>query len=565
MHRSGTSFCVRALERHGVRLPPNLLPPAADNPEGFQESADLIALNDAWLAAMGCQWDGSWPLAITQANDAGLQAGLARETRRLLESWCTAATPSPGVTARPALALKDPRLCRTLPLISAALGPHWLHHGLAIVRDPAAVVASIGYRDDMPPLKALALWLRYNLDLVQGRQRHPRVSHWPLLNFERLIADPDAELQPALAVLQASGLQLAATPDRPLVCRRLPQPPSELEGVPQAWLDLARRFHAALGAAACLAEVPEVVLAEVSELLDHTPALSQQLLALEARRREQLGRLLAEERRGSGATNGLLGADDLQQLEQRHPSMQATEPAYVRLDQVCIDLRGRNDRRSLKQLLRPQGPSGLRPLALDHLDLLIGHGERIGLLGHNGSGKTTLLRLLGGIYSPTAGRIQRDGPPLAPVIEQSLGFSQELTGLQLARFSHRLYRAASQSWDDYRTAIEAFTELGDALATPIKTWSLGMRTRLSFALITFRDVQGLALDEGLAAGDQWFQRKARSHLDRFIEAAGTLVLASHSEDLLRRYCTRGLILERGRLVYDGSLFRALQLYKGQLN
>ena len=564
MHRSGTSFCVRALERHGVQLPPNLLPPAADNPDGFQESADLVALNDAWLAAMGCQWDGSWPLAITEANDAGLQAGLARETRHLLENWCAAATPSPGVTARPALALKDPRLCRTLPLVSAALGPHWLHHGIAIVRDPAAVVASIGYRDDMPPLKALALWLRYNLDLVQCRQRHPRVGHWPLLNFERLIADPDAELQPALAVLQASGLQLASTPNRPLACRRLPQPPSNLEGVPQAWLDLARCFHASLGAADCLAAVPDAVLAEVSDLLDHTPALSQQLLALEARRRDHLGRMLAQERRGL-AEAGLLGSADLEALEQRRTDARSTEPAYVRLNQVCIDLRGRNDRRSLKQLLRPQGPSGLRPLALDQLDLLIGHGERIGLLGHNGSGKTTLLRLLGGIYSPTAGTIQRDGPPLAPVIEQSLGFSQELTGLQLARFSHRLYRAASQSWSDYRAAIEAFTELGDALATPIKTWSLGMRTRLSFALITFRDVQGFALDEGLAAGDQWFQRKARSHLDRFIEAAGTLVLASHSEDLLRRYCTRGLILERGRLVYDGSLFRALQLYKGQLN
>ncbi len=92
-----------------------------------------------------------------------------------------------------------------------------------------------------------------------------------------------------------------------------------------------------------------------------------------------------------------------------------------------------------------------------------------------------------------------------------------------------------------------------------------MRTRLSFALITFRKVQGLALDEGLAAGDQWFQRKARKHLDQFIDAAGTLVLASHSEDLLRRYCTRGVILERGRLRYDGSLYRALQLYRGQLN
>ena len=79
------------------------------------------------------------------------------------------------------------------------------------------------------------------------------------------------------------------------------------------------------------------------------------------------------------------------------------------------------------------------------------------------------------------------------------------------------------------------------------------------------DVRGLALDEGLAAGDQWFQRKARAHLDQFIDQAGTLVLASHSEDLLRRYCTRGVILERGRLRFDGSLYRALQLYRGQLN
>ena len=92
-----------------------------------------------------------------------------------------------------------------------------------------------------------------------------------------------------------------------------------------------------------------------------------------------------------------------------------------------------------------------------------------------------------------------------------------------------------------------------------------MRTRLSFALITFRDVRGLALDEGLAAGDQWFQRKARDHLDHFIDQAGTLVLASHSEDLLRRYCTRGIVLERGRLRYDGSLYRALQLYRGDLH
>lgn len=556
MHRSGTSLCVRALERHGVGLPPNLLPSAADNPDGFQESADLVALNEALLASAGCQWDGSWPLQASHgANPAAMQKGLELEARRLMASWCSPWTHR----TRPLLALKDPRLCRTLPLLIQALGLDWLQYGVAIVRDPLAVVASIGYRDDMPPLKALALWLRYNLELIQQRQLHPAVGHWPLLSFERLIHDAAAELAPTLQSWQQAGVAISTTPTTALKVRELPPPPRELPEIPEPWLALAQRFHQVMTASRHLAEVPDTILVEVAQLLDGTPALSQQLLALEARRREHLGRMLAAERRGQHDVQ-LLGETDLQRLETPQQG-----PAFVELQQVCIDLRGRQERRSLRRLLRPQGPSGLRALALDHLDLRIGHGERIGLLGHNGSGKTTLLRLLGGIYSPTAGRIQRDGPPLAPVIEQSLGFSQELTGLQLARYSYRLHSSHTQSWADYIAAIEAFTELGDALATPIKTWSMGMRTRLSFALITFREVQGLALDEGLAAGDQWFQRKARRHLDLFIDRAGTVVLASHSEDLLRRYCTRGLILERGRLRYDGSLYRALQLYRGQLH
>jgi lipopolysaccharide transport system ATP-binding protein len=466
-----------------------------------------------------------------------------------------------------------------LPQLSDALGTTWLNHGLAIVRDPAAVVASIGYRDDMPPLKALALWLRHNLELVDARHLHSTVATWPLLSFERLLSNPEAELEPALQQWQDAGLAVSLQPQHDLSVRELPGIPQELSGIPPTWLELARHFCAALNQSHSLGDVPEDALTPVRQLLDGNPELSQRLLALEAKRRSQLGELLAQERRGQ-QDPGLLGDDDLAALEADHSQSHAKATtdatnAYVQLQQVCIDLRGRGQRRSFKSLLnpprrfthqtRPQGPSGLRPLALDHIDLNIGHGERVGLLGHNGSGKTTLLRLLGGIYSPTGGRIHRDGPALAPVIEQSLGFSQELTGLQLARYSYKLHRAGVQSWEEYRNDLESFTELGDALGNPIKTWSLGMRTRLSFALITFRDVQGLALDEGLAAGDQWFQRKARSHLDQFIADAGTLVLASHSEDLLRRYCTRGVILERGRVRYDGSLYRALQLYRGELH
>jgi len=560
MHRSGTSFCVRALQRHGVLLPPNLLPPAADNPDGFQESADLVALNDAWLAASGAAWDATWPLNLRQQlADQNRSPGLARESQRLLMRWC-----QPG--SGPALALKDPRLCRTLPQLAQALSPDWLQYGLAVVRDPAAVVASIGYRDDMPALKALALWLRHNLELVEHRRLTPAVSRWPLISFERLITNPEQELTTIVKAWQQAGLKLQSTSNSEVLIRELPTPPSQLEDVPADWLAIAQAFHQAMVQAKTLNDIPESALGPVRELLDGTPILSQQLLALEAQRRLQLGEELARERRGQ-SDPGLLGEDDLNQQEQRPPAnANVDDHPYVQLHQVCVDLRGRGQRRSLRRiLLQRQGPSGLRPLALDQLNLRIDRGERIGLLGHNGSGKTTLLRLLSAIYSPTGGRIERHGPALAPVIEQSLGFSQELTGLQLARFSHKLHQAGQQSWDDYLTEITAFTELGDALAMPIKTWSLGMRTRLSFALITFRAVQGLALDEGLAAGDQWFQRKARRHLDHFIDQAGTLVLASHSEDLLRRYCSRGVILERGRVRYDGSLYRALQLYRGQLH
>jgi len=560
MHRSGTSFCVRALQRHGVLLPPNLLAPAADNPDGFQESADLVALNDAWLATSGAAWDACWPLTLLQqSTDQDRVPGLSRESQRLLMRWCR-----PGLGQ--ALALKDPRLCRTLPQLAQALGPDWLNFGLGVVRDPAAVVASIGYRDDMPALKALALWLRHNLEMVDHRRLAPAVAHWPLVSFERLITNPNNELADSVQAWQQAGLTLHTTTDSQLTIRELPNPPNRLLDVPDAWLCIAQAFHQAMAQANSLGDVPESALHPVRELLDGTPALSQQLLALEAQRRLQLGEQLARERRGR-SDPGLLGEDDLSQQEQPPTAAaNADAPPYVQLHQVCVDLRGREQRRSLRRmLLQRQGPSGLRPLALDQLNLRIDRGERIGLLGHNGSGKTTLLRLLSGIYTPTGGRIERHGPALAPVIEQSLGFSQELTGLQLARYSHKLHRAGEQSWDDYLAEISSFTELDDALATPIKTWSLGMRTRLSFALITFRAVQGLALDEGLAAGDQWFQRKARRHLDQFIEQAGTLVLASHSEDLLRRYCSRGVILERGRVRYDGSLYRALQLYRGQLH
>lgn len=555
MHRSGTSLLVRCLHQVGIHLPPNLLPAAADNPDGFQESADFVALNEALLARAGTPWDGAWPLQASVDPTPG--AGLEAQCRNSLRHWLES-VPSAGL-----LALKDPRLCRTLPQWMQLLPPSACRWGVAIVRHPFAVVRSIGYRDDMHAIKALALWMRHNLELLTVAT-DPRAT-WPLVCFEQLLHHPDASLAPALQQWRQAGWSLHSNPSlQSLVRHPLPECPTALEGVDPAWQELALRFYAALCAADQLGAVDGSVVAEVECLLNQQPRLAYQLLAIETARRHALGTALAAERRGVEPPPRLLGESDWQRLEAQRTPSPSPPQLHFALQGVTVDLQGRQQRLSLRQLALGLGRRRPAPgaLALAGIDLQIERGERVGLLGHNGSGKTSLLRLLSGIYQPTAGVFRCQGGLLEPILEQSLGYSHSLTGWQLCFYSYLLHHRGELPWAEYRRRIEDFTELGAALATPIKTWSQGMQTRLSFALITSRRVHGLALDEGLVAGDQWFQRKAKTKLDQFMEQEGTLVLASHAVDLLQRYCSRGVILERGRVRFDGSLFRALQLYQG---
>jgi len=553
MHRSGTSLLVRLLHQAGIVLPPNLLPPAADNPDGFQESADFVALNEALLARDGSSWDGCWPLlsSVDPAPVRGLEA-LCCST---ILGWLQQRS-GPHL-----LALKDPRLCRTLPAWRQLLPSGATRWGLAIVRHPFAVVRSIGYRDDMHPIKALALWMRHNLELLPSAS-DPH-GHWPLISFEHLLQWPQATLRPVLEAWQQAGWTVnAAAALEASVRQPMPPIPDALEGVDAAWQSLALRFYEALADAPRLGAVDAAVVADVDRCLNHQPQLAQQLLAIETARRHKLAKALAMERRGLDSPARLLGEADWQRLEAQQASTAPRKPLHFMLRGVVVELGGRHQRRSLHQWALGHQRPQLGAPALAGLDLQVEQGERIALLGHNGSGKTTLLRLLSGIYQPTAGSLRCDGPMLDPIIEQSLGFSNQLTGWQICYYSYLLNHRAELCWDRFQAQIEAFTELGPALASPIKTWSQGMQTRLSFALITSRRLGGLALDEGLMAGDQWFQRKAKARLDQFMDQEGTVVLASHAVDLLQRYCSRGVILERGRICFDGSLFRALQIYQG---
>lgn len=527
MHRSGTSLLMHCLEALGVMLPPNLLHAAVDNPDGFQESIDLVALNDALLNLFNSSWDGAWPLEFSaEQRPIG---PLAQECKRTITQWLESIGDENKY-----LALKDPRICRTFQLWRQALPKSWCNYGIAIVRHPFAVVQSIGYRDDMPAAKALLLWLRHNLEIC----RHGRVPEytWPLLNFERLLDNPCKEL-----LLSINLLNMHANSSMPKIRSPLPDLPNKLEMVPEELQELALNFYLTLSKCNLVQEVPSSLLIEIDEAINLNSRWSYHLLALETSRRNQLGLALAAERKKQ--VKDLIKTQTITSTIQSNVAADTGAP-LVQLRSVYLQ-RGEK-------------------ILLQDLNLNISAGERLALIGANGSGKTSLLRILSGIYRCSSGSVKMEGSPLLPIIEPNLGFSDQLSGVQCCKQHYLLYHRLSKSWIDFLAEIKSFTELDTAMDDIIANWSQGMRLRLTFALTTARSPKGLALDEGLAAGDQWFHRKAKQRLDKFLDQSGTVVIASHDTDLLKRYCSRAVILANGRLIFDGSLFRALQLYQAQL-
>ena len=297
MHRSGTSFCVRALQGHGVGLPANLLAAASDNPDGFQEPAELVDLNEHLLRIAGGLWDASWPLQLNEAPEVKEQIG--QELQNQLNQWCTSTRSSvQHSTSTGLLALKDPRLCRTLPLLAPYLEQNALRYGIAIIRNPNAVVSSLleRNRDDMSPLKGFALWMRYNLELVKCRNINPLISNWPVISFEYLVKNPLGTLQPILQQWENEGLLVRQQPQRNLICKPAKLATNHLSQLPRDWLELGHLFYASLQGSKTLKDVQEDLIQSVQQWLENTPKLSNELLVLEAKRRAHLGESLAAER-----------------------------------------------------------------------------------------------------------------------------------------------------------------------------------------------------------------------------------------------------------------------------
>lgn len=197
--------------------------------------------------------------------------------------------------------------------------------------------------------------------------------------------------------------------------------------------------------------------------------------------------------------------------------------------------------------------------ALRGVDLDIKHGERVGVIGLNGAGKTTLLKVMCGIYPPTEGRLTAEGD-IACLFEVATGFEMEATGWENIVTRGLLIGLSPREIRERTKEIADFTELGNALDRPVKTYSAGMFIRLGFAVSTAMVPDVLLLDEVVAAGDQHFQEKATARLKRMVEHASILVLVSHSMSTVLANCNRVVWLESGRIRMDGPAEDVVHAY-----
>jgi len=198
--------------------------------------------------------------------------------------------------------------------------------------------------------------------------------------------------------------------------------------------------------------------------------------------------------------------------------------------------------------------------ALDNIDLKIEAGGRLGLLGHNGSGKSTLLRVMAGVYAPTRGVIESEGR-ISTLFDISIGMDMDINGRDNIRLQSLIFGMSPEEIERVAPQIEEFTELRDFLDLPVRTYSTGMKARLSFGVATALQPDILLLDEVIGAGDSAFMERATERLEILLERPNILVLASHSNDTLRRFCDQGLVLEKGNLVFYGDIEDAITAYE----
>ena len=203
---------------------------------------------------------------------------------------------------------------------------------------------------------------------------------------------------------------------------------------------------------------------------------------------------------------------------------------------------------------------GDRFLALDDINLEVKKGEALGIIGHNGAGKSTLLKLLSRVTAPTTGTISYNGR-ITSMLEVGTGFHPELTGRENVYMNGAILGMTKAEIDRKFDQIVEFAEMRRFIDTPVKRYSSGMYVKLAFAVAAHLDSEIMVMDEVLAVGDMKFQQKCLGRMgDAASEEGRTVLYVSHNMATIRRLCTRCIVLDHGKLIYDGDVETAIGIY-----
>jgi ABC-2 type transport system ATP-binding protein len=238
-----------------------------------------------------------------------------------------------------------------------------------------------------------------------------------------------------------------------------------------------------------------------------------------------------------------------------------TEPVITVTDAGIRFRRNRRSRRNFKDLFAGRNRRTLSSefWALRNVSFTVQPGEAIGVVGRNGQGKSTLLKLVAEVVLPDEGRvIVHKG--VAPLIEITGGFVDDLTVRDNVYLTAGLHGMKKSEIAERFDEIIAFAEIGDFLDTPYKHLSSGMKVRIAFAVISRLEEPIILVDEVLAVGDKGFRDKCYKRIEELLAGGRTLFFVSHNEKDLRRFCSRGLYLDKGQLVLDGPIDDVLGRY-----
>ena len=221
--------------------------------------------------------------------------------------------------------------------------------------------------------------------------------------------------------------------------------------------------------------------------------------------------------------------------------------------------RGRDDPNSIIGSRQPT-KIGERFLALDDIDLEVRKGEALGIIGHNGAGKSTLLKLLSRVTAPTTGKISISGR-ISSMLEVGTGFHPELTGRENIYMNGAILGMTRAEIDKKLDQIIEFSEVEQFIDTPVKRYSSGMYVKLAFSVAAHLDSEIMIMDEVLAVGDMAFQKKCLEKMRLAAEKEGRTVLyVSHNMNTIRQLCERCIVLDHGKIIFDGDVESAINTY-----